>query len=802
MEKRVIRKVAVLGSGVMGSRIACHFAGVGLQVLLLDIVPKEAAASTKMAERNKIVNDALSTAVKSNPSPVYHKNVIKKITTGNFDDDMKKIGDCDWVIEVVVERLDIKKEVYEKVEQFRKPGTLITSNTSGIPIHMLSEGRSDDFKKHFCGTHFFNPPRYLRLLEIIPTPHTAPAIVDFLMNYGDLFLGKTTVLCKDTPAFIANRIGVFGIMSLFGLVDKLGLTIDEVDALTGPIIGRPKSATFRTADVVGIDTLVKVAKGVYDNCPSDEARDVFNIPAWLNKIVEKNWLGDKTGQGFFKKIKLPITQGSPEERKSDKEIQVLDLKTFEYTPRKKAKFATVEAAKPIDDLYTRLKMLVAGNDKAGEFYRHFHYGLFSYISHRIPEISDELYRVDDAMMAGFGWEIGAFESWDVLGVEKTTKAMKEAGYKVARWIDEMLAAGNKSFYKIEGGKKLYYDQNNKAYKPLPGGDAFIVMSNYQDKQVWKNGSCRLYNLGDDVLGLQWFTKMGSIGGDVVAGIQTAIDKAEKNYKGLVIANEGANFSAGANVGMIFMLAIDQEYDELDMAIRMFQNTMMRARYSSIPVVTAAHGLTLGGACELSLHSDKCCPAAETYTGLVELGVGLIPGGGGTKEFVVRASDEMHEDEPETITLKNRFLSIATAKVATSAFEGFELGIYRKGLDEVVMNQGRRIAEAKRSVVEIFDSGYSMPVQRKDVKVLGQSALGALYAGINGMWRANYATDHDVVVAKKLAYVMCGGDLSEPSLVSEQYLLDLEREAFLSLCGEKKTLERIQSVLKAGKPVRN
>ena len=777
----------------MGSRIACHFAGIGLQVLLLDIVPKEAIESKKPAERNKIVNDALAAAIKSNPSPVYHKNVIKKITTGNFDDDMKKISDCDWVIEVVVERLDIKKQVYEKVEQFRKPGTLITSNTSGIPIHMLSEGRSEDFKKHFCGTHFFNPPRYLRLLEIIPTPGTDPSIIKFLMEYGDLYLGKTTVLCKDTPAFIANRIGVFGIMSLFGLVDKLGLTIDEVDALTGPIIGRPKSATFRTADVVGIDTLVKVAKGVYDNCPTDEARDSFNIPTWLQKMVDNNWLGDKTGQGFFKKTK----GGSGE-----KEIFTLDLKTFEYKPRVKSKFTTVEAAKPIDDLYTRLKMLVAGQDKAGEFYRHFHYGLFSYISHRIPEISDELYRVDDAMMAGFGWEIGAFESWDVLGVAKTTEAMKAAGYKVASWIDEMLAAGNKSFYKIEAGKKLYYDQNSKTYKPLPGADAFIVMSNYQDKQIWKNGSCKLYDLGDDVLGLQWFTKMGSIGGDVVAGIHTAIDKAEKNYKGLLIANEGPNFSAGANVGMIFMLAIDQEYDELDMAIRIFQNTMMRARYSSIPVVIAPHGLALGGACELSLHADKCCPAAETYTGLVELGVGLIPGGGGTKEFVVRASDEMHDDEPETITLKNRFLSIATAKVATSAFEGFDLGIYRKGLDEVVMNQGRRIAEAKKSVIEIYDAGYSMPVQRKDIKVLGQSALGALYAGINGMWRANYATDHDVVVAKKLAYVMCGGDLSEPSLVSEQYLLDLEREAFLSLCGEKKTLERIQSVLKAGKPVRN
>lgn len=787
--KRTIKKVAVLGSGVMGSRIACHFAGIGLQVLLLDIVPKDA----KPAERNKIVNDALTAAIKSNPSPVYDKEVVKKITTGNFEDNMKEISGCDWIIEVVVERLDIKQKIFEQVEQFRKPGTLVTSNTSGIPIHMMAEGRSDDFKKHFCGTHFFNPPRYLRLLEIIPTPHTDPSIVEFLMQYGDLYLGKTTVLCKDTPAFIANRIGVYSIMMIFGLVDKLDLTIDEVDALTGPVIGRPKSATFRTADVVGIDTLVKVARGVYENCPGDESRDIFNIPAWLNKMVENNWLGDKTGQGFFRKSKTGT---------GEKEILTLDLKTFEYSPRVKPKFASLETAKPIDDLHQRLKILHAGTDKAGEFYRLFNYGLFSYISHRIPEISDELYRVDDAMMAGFGWEIGAFETWDLLGVEKTVVAMKAAGYKIANWVEEMLSAGNKSFYKIESGKKLSYDPASKAYKPLPGGEAFIVMSNYQDKQIWKNGVCQLYDLGDDVLGLQWFTKMGSIGGDVLGGIQTAIDKAEKNYKGLVIANEGANFSAGANVGMIFMLAIDQEYDELDMAIRVFQQTMMRVRYSSVPVITAPHGLALGGACELSMHSDKCCPAAETYTGLVELGVGLIPGGGGTKEFVLRASDEMHEDEPETITLKNRFLAIATAKVATSAREGFRIGVYRKGLDEIVMNQGRRIAEAKRSVIEFYDSGYVMPVQRKDIKVLGQSGLGALYAGINGMWRANYATDHDVVVAKKLAYVMCGGDLSESSQVSEQYLLDLEREAFLSLCGEKKTLERIQSVLKSGRPVRN
>ena len=789
--KRIIKKVAVLGSGVMGSRIACHFAGVGLQVLLLDIPAKQ--EDDKKTDRNKIVNDALAAAVKSNPSPVYSKDVLKRITTGNFDDNMKDIAACDWTIEVVVERLDIKQKIFEQVEQFRKPGTLITSNTSGIPIHMMTEGRSEDFKKHFCGTHFFNPPRYLRLLEIIPTKHTSPEVVDFLMHYGDLILGKTTVLAKDTPAFIANRIGVFSLMSIFNLVEKLNLSIDEVEALTGTLIGRPKSATFRTADVVGIDTLVNVAKGVYDNCPQDEARSQFEIPAWLQQMVSNKWLGDKTGQGFFKKTKSPG---------GEKEILVLDLQTMEYKQRIKPKFATLEAAKQIEDLNQRLKAMVAGKDKAGEFYRHFHYGLFSYISHRIPEISDEIYRVDDAMKAGFGWEIGAFETWDVLGVEKTIAAMKEAGYAIAPWVAEMIAGGNKSFYKIENGRRLVYDPTAKQYNPVKGEEAFIVMSNFLEKIAWKNNSCRIYDLGDDVLGLQWTTKMGSIGGDVLSGIMKGIEMAEKNHKGLVIANEGGNFSAGANVGMIFMLAIEQEYDELDMAIRMFQNTMMRVRYSSIPVVVAPHGLALGGACEMSLHADKCCPAAETYTGLVELGVGLIPGGGGTKEFVLRASDEMHTDEPETITLKNRFLTIATAKVGTSAQEGFDIGVYRKGLDEVVMNQDRRVAEAKKSVLEIYESGYVTPVQRKDIRVLGRTGLGTLYAGINGMLKAGYATEHDSLVAKKLAYVMCGGDLSEQSLVSEQYLLDLEREAFLSLCGEKKSLERIQSVLKSGKPVRN
>ncbi|MEJ7627692.1 MAG: 3-hydroxyacyl-CoA dehydrogenase/enoyl-CoA hydratase family protein [Ferruginibacter sp.] len=790
---RIIKKVAVLGSGVMGSRIAAHFAGIGLPVLLLDIMPEGLPPEAKVAERNKIVNDALAAAIKSNPSPVFHKDVIKRITTGNFTDNMKDIAEMDWIIEVVVERLDIKQLIFTEVEKYRKPGTLITSNTSGIPIHMMTEGRSEDFKKHFAGTHFFNPPRYLRLLEIIPTPFTDPAVVSFLLHYGDLYLGKTTVLAKDTPAFIANRVGVFSIMSIFKLMDKIGLTIDEVDALTGPLIGRPKSATFRTADVVGIDTLVKVSKGVFDNCTTDEARDTFIIPVWLEKMVTQNWLGDKTGQGFFKKIKG--ADGS-------KEIQVLNLQTLEYETRKKAKFATLEAAKATDDLRSRLKILVAGNDKAGEFYRQFHYSLFSYISHRIPEISEEIYRLDDAMMAGFGWEIGAFESWDVMGIAKTSQAMKEAGFAIAPWVDEMIAKGISAFYKVENGKRLYYDVTSQSYKPVPGSEAYIVMKNFDGQTLWKNSACRTYHLEDDVLGLEWYTKMGSIGGEVLEGIQRSISLAEEKYKGLVIANEGANFSAGANVAMIFMLAIEQDYDEIDMAIRMFQNTMMRVRYSSIPVVLAPHGLALGGGCEMSLHADKVIAAAETYTGLVEVGIGVIPGGGGTKEFVLRAADEMHHGEPETITLQNRFLTIATAKVGTSAHEAFDLGIYRKGIDEISMNASRRITEAKKAVINLYDEGYVMPVQRKDIKVLGRSALGAMHAGINGMWRGKYATDHDVVVAKKLAYVMCGGDLSEQTAVSEQYLLDLEREAFLSLTAEKKTLERIQSILKTGKPLRN
>lgn len=793
MSLRSVKKVAVLGSGIMGSRIALHFAGCGIRVLLLDIAPDSIPENSPSNQRNKIVNDSLSAAIKTNPSPAYTKEVVKNIVTGNFTDDLPKISDCDWIIEVVVEKADIKKQLYSEIEKFRKTGTLVTTNTSGIPIHLLTDGRSEDFKKHFCGTHFFNPPRYLRLLEIIPTAYTDKHVIDFLIHYGDLHLGKTTVLCKDTPAFIANRIGVFSIMAIFHLMDQLNLSIDDIETLTGTIIGRPKSATFRTADVVGLDTLVKVAGGVRENCPNDEAISSFVTPHWLNKMIENKWLGDKTGSGFFRKTKT---------ESGGKNIEVLNLSTLQYEERKKPRFSSIDAVKQNEDLKSRLKILFHAEDLAGTFYRQFHFALFSYVSHRIPEISDEIYRIDDALKAGFGWELGAFESWDALGVKATIDQMQAAGLSIPEWTIQMTKAGFDSFYKTENGVRKYYDIASCSYKAIPGGNAFLVMKDFEQQTIWKNSNCRLYHLRDEVLGLEWQTKMGTIGGEVLEGLEISIGKAEEKFKGLVIANEGANFSAGANIGLIFMLAIEQEFDELDMAIRMFQNTMMRVRYSSVPVVIAPHHLSLGGGCEMSLHADAVVASAETYTGLVETGIGVIPGGGGTKEFVMRASNEMHNGEPETITLQNRFISIATAKVSTSAAEAFQLGIYRNGTDQISMNPYRRIAKAKQVVLNMFDDGYNQPIQQQDIKVLGRTALGAIHAGINGMWRSHYATEHDVKVAKKLAYVMCGGDLSQPAVVSEQYLLDLEREAFLSLCGEKKTLERMQHVLKTGKPLRN
>jgi len=797
-----INKVAVLGSGIMGSRIACHFANIGVEVLLLDIAPKEllpeeeakGLALDHPAVRNRVVNAALQNAIKTNPSPVYTKKAISKITTGNFEDDMSKIGAYDWIIEVVVENLDIKKKVFEQVEQYRKPGTLITSNTSGIPIHLMAEGRSDDFKANFCGTHFFNPPRYLRLLEIIPTPHTKPELVDFLMHYGDKFLGKTTVLCKDTPAFIANRVGVYAIMALLHLVEKLDLTVEEVDKYTGPALGRPKSATFRTSDVVGLDTMIKVAKGLYDNCPDDKAHELFKLPDYVVKMEENKWLGDKTKQGFYKKMKT--ADGKTE-------ILALDLKTLEYRPQQKVKSATLELTKPIENVKDRMKVFAAGKDKAGEVFRHSFFGLFEYVSDRIPEISDELYRIDDAMRAGFGWDLSPFEVWDAVGVAASLEGMKAHGNEAAAWVHEMLDAGHTSFYKVEDGIKKYYDIPSKSYKSLPGAEEFIILDNIRgNKTIWKNSGASIIDLGDGILNVEFHSKMNTIGGDTLQAINKAIDMAEKDYRGVVIGNDGANFSAGANVGMIFMMAVEQEWDELNMAIRLFQNTSMRIRYSSIPVVVAPHNLALGGGCEFSLHADHVQVNAETYMGLVEFGVGVIPGGGGTKEFALRASDEYNEDQIVQNVLKDRFLTIGMAKVSTSAVEAFELGYLQKDKYSISMNRSRLIADAKAKAIELADAGYTQPVRRKDIRVLGKQGLGIVYAGANTMYSGHYISEHDKKISEKLGWVMCGGDLSSPTEVTEQYLLDLEREAFLSLCGERKTLERIQSIVTKGKPLRN
>jgi len=802
MTKRTIRKVAVLGSGVMGSRIACHFANIGVKALLLDIVPrepneKEQATGLTLESpkvRNRIVNYSLQFALKSNPSPIYRKSFARLIETGNFDDDMSKIADCDWIIEVVVERLDIKKQVFDKVEQFRKKGTLITSNTSGIPINLMLEGRSDDFAKHFCGSHFFNPPRYLKLLEVIPTPKTDPSVTEFLMEYGNRFLGKTTVLCKDTPAFIANRVGVYSIMSLFHQVQEMDLTIDEVDKLTGPVLGRPKSATFRTCDVVGLDTLVHVANGLKANCPNDEANHLFELPSYIKAMVEKNWLGSKTKVGFYNKVK-------GENGKS--EILSLNLKTLTHEPKKKVSFATLEMTKPVDDLVKRTKMLFNGMDKAGEFYRKSFVGLFQYVSNRIPEIADELYKIDDAMAAGFGWELGPFQSWDAVGVKEAVAKMEEMNQKPAQWIYDMLDKGISSFYRIENGVKQYYDVNAGAYKNIPGAEKFVTLETLRPtKTLWKNAEATIIDLGDGILNLEFHSKMNTIGSGIIQGINKAIDMAEADYKGLVIYNNGQNFSAGANVGMIFMMAAEQEYDELDFAVKSFQNTMMRVRYSSIPVIVAPHNMALGGGCELSMHADKVIAHAELYMGLVEFGVGVIPGGGGTKEFALRTSDEFKEGDMRINTLRNRFLTVGQAKVSTSAYEAFDLGYLRPGIDEVVVSRDYQLTYAKQVALTMFEKGYTAPVERTDIKVLGQEGLGIVKVGAHSMMSGNYISEHDQLISEKLGYVLCGGNLSEITEVSERYLLNLERKAFVELCTKRKTLERMQSLVKYGKILRN
>ncbi len=791
-QNRAIKKVAVLGSGVMGSGIALHLANIGLEVLLLDIVPfdlkEEEKANPKM--RNRIVNDAFAFALKSKPAQAYSAASASRVTLGNFDDDMPKIKDCDWIIEVVIERLDIKQQVFEKVDKLRKPGTLVTSNTSGIPIHLMAEGRSEDFQKHFCGTHFFNPPRYLRLLEIIPTAKTDQSVVDFLMHYGDVFLGKETVLCKDTPAFIANRVGVYAMAKVFQLTQELGLTIEEVDALTGPAIGRPKTGTFKLSDLVGNDTGTKVMMGIKENCPNDEQAGAFEVPAYVQFLLDNKFFGNKSKKGYYYK---------DEKRNSFS----LRLDTLQYEPTGKPKFASLDAAKKVENLSEKVNAFIKADDKGAQLVKRSLAGLFAYVSNRVPEISDVLYAVDDALRAGFAWEIGPFQYWDIVGVQKGIELAEADGLAISAWVKEFVAAGNTSFYKVENGVKKYYDQASKSYKTIPGAESFIILDNLRgNKPVWKNSGGTLHDIGDGVLNLEFTSKMNSLGGDVLQAINKSIEIAEGGYKGLVIGNDAPNFSVGANLMMIAMLAMDQEYDELDIAVRQFQQTTMRCRYSSVPVVSAPHGMTLGGGCEVTMHSDVVVASAETYIGLVEVGVGLIPAGGGTKELALRTSDSFKNGDPMLQSLQDNFLNIAMAKVATSAAEAFDAGLMRKNKDRVVINAKRVIAEAKQEVLRLSEEGYSQPAHRNDIQVLGRTGLGTLTVGVESFIAGGYISQHDAKIAKKIAYVMCGGDLSAPTTVNEQYLLDLEREAFLSLCGEKKTLERIQAMLTTGKPLRN
>ena len=799
---RSIKKVAILGSGIMGSRIACHFANIGVKVLLLDIAPKnllpeEEAKGLTLEHplvKNRIVNYAFQQTIKAKPASLYLSSFAENITLGNFDDNLKDIQSVDWIIEVIVENLEIKKSLYDKVDQLRSPGTLISSNTSGIPIHLMSEGRSEDFQKHFCGTHFFNPPRYLKLLEIIPTPQTDSSVVDFIAKYGETLLGKTTVICKDTPAFIANRIGVYSMMQTMKVVEELGLSVEQVDKLTSKVVGRPKSGTFRLSDVVGLDTTVHVANNLQKALQNDESKDIFTLPKMLQQLMENKWLGDKTGQGFYKKIKGANGKS---------EILALDLQTFEYRPTQKVSFETLERTKAIDSLSKRFDYLLAGKDLAGEFYRKTFLDGFRYASNRVPEIADEFYKIDQAICAGFGWEMGIFETWDAIGVQKGIDLMRENGFEPAAWVNEMISNGCNSFYQTEAGVRKYYDLGTKSYLTIPGSEKNIALANFKpEKVVYQNDDATIMDIGDDILCLEFHSKMNTMGQGVLEGIQKAIDLAEKNYRGLVIGNEGIEaFSAGANLGMLFMYAANQEFDEVNQMIAIFQNTMMRVRYSSIPVVIAPHTLALGGGCEICLHSDKLVAHAETYMGLVEVGVGLIPAGGGTKEMALRMGDARQNGDVELNRLQNAFMNIATAKVSTSAHEAREMN-YLRPFDRIVLNRSQLIAEAKKEALALADAGYVQKQPRSNVWVEGKQGLALFKAGIYGMKLGNYISEHDALIANKLAYAICGGDLDAPQMVTEQYLLDLEREAFLSLSGEKKTLERIGSLLGGGKPLRN
>lgn len=789
-----VKKAAVLGAGTMGAAIAAHLSNAGIPTLLLDIAPPDAEDNKQ--SRDKIVKSLFDAAKKLKPAPFMLGDNANLIEIGNFTDDLAKIKDCDLVIEAVVERLDIKHTLFAEVEKNMKFGAVVASNTSGIPIEKIAEPFTDEFKKHFVGVHFFNPPRYMKLVEVIPTADTDAQVTEEISAFLDERLGKGVVPAKDRPNFIANRIGVFGMMATIHEMIAMNLTPTEVDQITGKAIGHASSATFRTSDLVGLDVTAHVTNNLYPAIPEDEDREVFKIPELIQTLLDKKILGDKTNGGFFKKSK---------DADGKRAILELDLNTFEYKPQEKTKFPSIDAAKAIENTGERVKKLFWGDDKVGEFLRKTSGRVSRYAANRIPEIADTIVEIDNAIKWGFGWEIGVFEAWDAVGVRESVEAMKNDGDAIPENVQKMLDSGAETFYKTEDGKKFYYDLVNGGYKEIPDRAGVIVLKSVKDRTgiIKSNKGASLIDIGDGVACLEFHSKMNSIGSDTMQMMKFAIDEVEKNHVGLVIGNQEGNFSAGANIMMLLLAAQEEEWDDINLMINTFQQANMRLRYSSKPVVAAPYGLSLGGGCEIPLHADKVRAAGETYMGLVEVGVGLLPGGGGTKEMALRSMDLARKtpDADPLVFLKKTFEILGMGKVATSAQEARSFGFLRDS-DAISMNGDRLIADAKQEVLNLAAAGYTQPVQRTDIYAMGEAGMAAFKIALTMMKRGGFISEHDELIGRKIAKILCGGELNHATTVSEQYLLDLEREGFLSLCGTRKTQERIAAMLKTGKPLRN
>ncbi len=808
---RSIKRCAVIGAGVMGATVAAQLAKTGIQTILLDIVPTELTDDDKKKRltkegsefRDKLAQDGLDRALSSKPASFYVPENARLITIGNMEDNMGWLSDVDWIIEAVVERLDIKKGVFERIEEVLKPGTIITSNTSGILAKDMCEGRSENFRRHFAITHFFNPPRYMRLLEILPGPDTLPEVIQILAGTCEKGLGKGVVYAKDTPNFVANRIGVYGMFCVLKAMMDLGLTIEAVDQLTGPMVGNAKSASFRTADLVGLDTILHVADNVYEGAPNDEKREMFKAPDFINKMIDRGLLGEKTKQGFYKKTR---------DSEGNRVILSLDYNTMEYSPQEEVKLASLEAAKNISGVSARLKSLYYADDLAGQFtFRTLTEGLI-YAADRIPEIADDIVNVDNALKWGFAREMGPFEAWDAIGVSKSVAKMKEAGYQIPMWVQEMLEGEKESFYKREAGRLYFYDLESKDYRGLPVKPGVILLPSLKDleKEVAGNKGASLIDIGDGVVCLEFHTKMNAIGEDIATMLIKSADIVSRDFQGMVIANHADNFSVGANLYMLLFAAQEEEWDDLEWAVKTFQDALMKLKYLDRPVVAAPAGMALAGGCEICLAADRVRYAAETYMGLVEGGVGLIPAGGGTKELLLRNTEHLFEVQKEGLYPKQielmpfiarAFEAIAMAKVSTSGPEAVKLG-YLRPTDKMTVNRDFLIEDAKKTVLAMNMEGYMPPRPLEEIRVAGEDTFAMIRLALWTLHEQGYATDHDVTVATKVGYVLSGGNVLKDTKVSEQYLLDLEREAFLSLCGDPKTQARIQHMMSTGKPLRN